>query len=714
MALAAISNDFGTHLRRGVSAAVTEPATAGALACMLLAWCSSACALDPSLDVSQYAHTSWTFRNGFLNGAVYTISQSPDGYLWLGTQTGVFRFDGVRAVPLPLRPGQTLTNTEVGALLPARDGTLWMGTLDGLVSWRNGEVTEHPTVGRLRINALLQDREGTIWVGTASGGSAGRLCAIRSNSTQCYGDDGSLGASVESLYEDRDGSLWVGTVNGLWRWKPGPAKRYLAAPITERQTLAQGERGSGLVIATDEVRLFTGATGTEYPLPGLPSSLNPVRVLRDSTGGLWIGSQTRGLVHSYEGRISTFTHNDGLSADQVKAIFEDREGTLWVGTSAGLDRFHGLAVTSLSVEEGLSSPFANSVLAARDGSLWIGTADGLNRFRDGRMRAYRKRSQPALPDDEIESLFEDERGRIWVSGYHGLAVLENNKFRPVSSVPETAKFAIAGDSEGGLWISLLFGAHDDSGLVHLSDGQVAERVPWKNLGGGLGTGGLAADPRGGVWVGLGSGGVSYFHQGQSRNVSLSDGRNAPIKVLDLSRNPDGSLWIGTDRGLSRLANGRVATLTTANGLPCNQVHWILADDASAYWLYTRCGLLRVARQDLEAWIADPQHQIRVTIFDAADGVRLVPALSGFRPQAVKSADGKIWFVNYDTVSFFDPSRMATNTLPPPVCIERLTADRMTYPATPALQLPPRVRDLAIEYTALSLVAPEKVRFRYKL
>ena len=210
-------------------------------------FCSPAlAALDPSLDISQYAHVARTFRNEFLNGAVYTIAQSPDGYLWLGTQTGVYRFDGVRAVPLPL---PRLGGTSVGALLTARDGTLWIGTLNGLVSWKNGQLTEQPTLGRQRVNALLQDRDGTVWAGTASGGLAGRLCAIRSDSTQCYGDDGSLGAAVQSLYEDSDGSLWVGAANGLWRWKPGPPVRYLATPILERQALAQGDHQSGLIIA---------------------------------------------------------------------------------------------------------------------------------------------------------------------------------------------------------------------------------------------------------------------------------------------------------------------------------------------------------------------------------------------------------------------------------------------------------------------------------
>jgi signal transduction histidine kinase/ligand-binding sensor domain-containing protein len=686
-----------------------------ALASVLLAYGSWACALDPLLDVSQYAHTAWSFHNGFLNGAVYTVAQGPDGYLWLGTQTGVYRFDGVRAFSPILRSGEPVANTEVGALLPAHDGSLWIGSLDGVVSVRNGELTPHPALGRRRVNVLLQDSAGTIWVGTAFGGAAGRLCAIRGETTRCYGDDGSLGAAVESLYEDADGSLWVGADSGLWRFRPGAPRQYSSVPIVDRQSLTQGDRGAGLTIAMgSSVRELRGSTVTDHPLPGTPAALNVTRVLRDRSGGLWIGTQARGLVHEYAGRTSVFTHADGLSSDQVKVLFEDREGNIWVGTSAGLDRFHDLAVKSLSTEQGLSSPFVNSVLSARDGSVWVGTLDGLDRLKSSQVTVFRKGDQRGLTDDEIESLFEDDHGRLWVSGFHGLAVLEGEKFRPVPAVPPGANFGMTADGHGGLWLSLWFTSKEDDGLLHLVEGQLAERIAWRKLGGGPGTGGLVADPQGRIWSGMGSGGVSYHDGGQYVSVPLGDTGHAAPKVLDLSRNPDGTFWIATESGLSRLANGRISTLTTANGLPCNQLHWFLADDASAYWLYARCGLLRIARQELDAWIADPKRSVHVTTFDAADGVRLVPVLSGFRPQVARSADGRIWFINYDAVSYFDPSRMVSNPLAPPVHIEQLIADRKAYPATSGLGLPPRLRDLTIEYTGLSLVSPEKMRFRYRL
>ena len=233
------------------------------------------------------------------------------------------------------------------------------------------------------------------------------------------------------------------------------------------------------------------------------------------------------------------------------------------------------------------------------------------------------------------------------------------------------------------------------------------------MGGGPGTG-LAPDPDGGVWTGLLSGGIAYFRAGQIRTLPLSAESSGAPKVFDLSRDRGGTMWAATEDGLSRIANGRVATLTTTNGLPCNAVHWIIEDDLSAYYLYTRCGLLRIARTELDAWTGDPKRTIKATTFDTSDGIRLVPMLKGFRPLVTKSSDGKIWFVNGDTLSFIDPSHIGINTVPPPVHIEQITADRKRYDAKAGLRLPPLVRDISIDYTAVSLVAPEKVHFKYKL
>ena len=681
--------------------------------CALLALCPRALALDTSLDIRQYAHTAWTVGNGWLNGRVNAFAQTPDGYLWLGTSSGLVRFDGVRAAPLALPPGQQLPSDAVGALLAARDGTLWIGTRDGLVSWKNGQLTGYPALALSTVATLLQDRHGTVWAGAFSG-PTGKLCAIRSETPTCYGDDGSLGAGVVSLYEDTDGSLWVGATNGLWRWHPGPPTRYLATPVQHDQIWAQGDHGADLIVAIHRLHQIVGTKVTDYPLDGVPSTLSATSVLRDRKGGLWIGTSAHGLVDSYQGKTRLFTHNDGLSSDQVTALFEDREGTIWVATSDGLDRFRELPVTSLSVKEGLSSAIATSVLAARDGSIWIGTADGLNQWNHGRWRIYRTRSDPGLPDDAIQSLFEDERGRIWVSGSRGLAAFENGRFTAEPSVPAGLTHAIASDNHGGLWLSLWVTA-SDYGLAHLVDGRIVEQMSWQSVGGGPGSG-LVPDPDGGIWTGLISGGIAHFRGGQIQKLRLSNHAPRAPRVRNLSRDRDGAIWAATDNGLSRITNGRVATLTTANGLPCDAVHWIVEDDLSSYWLYTQCGLVCIARTELDAWTSDPKRMIHPTTFDSADGIRLphLMRFRAFRPQVTKSSDGKIWFVNGDAASFIDPSHNGINTLPPPVHIEQITANGKTYDATRGLRLPPRVRNLVIDYTALSLVAPEKVHFRIKL
>jgi signal transduction histidine kinase/ligand-binding sensor domain-containing protein len=688
------------------------PAVVALCTAVMLLWSSPARALDPSLDITQYAHLAWTFRNGFSNGAVYAIAQTPDGYLWLGTSAGVVRYDGARLTPLPLGPGHRLPNAASAAILPARDGSVWIGTLDGLVSWKNGALTHYPAFAGRTVITLLQQRDGTVWAGSF-GGATGKLCAFRGEQTTCYGDDGEFGGSVASLYEDGDGSLWVGSGTGLWRWTPGAPGHYLATPIQTHQSLTLGDRGKDVLVAVDGIHQVAGTQVVEYPLRGVPSPLSATSVLRDRNGGLWIGTAAHGLVHAYEGKASRFTREDGLSSDQVLALFEDREGTIWVGTSEGIDRFREWPVTSLSVKQGLSNSTATSVLATRDGSIWIGTADGLNRWKDRRTTIYRKRIDPGLPDDNVQSLFEDERGRVWVSGSRGLAVLENGKFTAVPAVPGGFTHAIASDNRGGLWLSLWL-TSNDYGLAHLVDGHIIEHAPWEKLGGGPGTG-LEPDPDGGVWTGLLSGGVAHFRSGRINILSLTrDGERSIRKVLHVSRDRDGTMWVGTDNGLSRITNGRVATLTEANGLPCPTVHWIIEDQLAAYWLYTACGLVRVARTELDAWTADPMRIIRSTTFDSAEGIQLVPILTPSRPAVTKSPDGKIWFLNGSTVSFIDPSRIAINTLAPPVHIEQVVADGQTFDDTRPLHLPPKIRNLLINYTALSMVAPEKVHFRYML
>jgi signal transduction histidine kinase/ligand-binding sensor domain-containing protein len=704
---------------------------------ILLMCCPCASALDPSLDISQYAHTAWTVREGFSKGTITSIAQTPDGYLWLGTEFDLLRFDGVRIVPWQPPAGEHLPSSDIHGLLVSRNGTLWIGTAKGLASWKDGELTLHPELAGQAVEDLLEDREGTVWAG-GQAAPTGRLCAIRSSSFQCYGEDGSFGRYVKVLYQDSGGNLWVGGMTGLWRWKPGPPKLY---PMPDTvQALIEGDNGALLIAMRSGMRQLVDGRVEAYPLPATTREFNPYRLLRDRNGGLWIGTTDRGLVHVRQRRADVFARPDGLSGDFIERLFEDREGDIWVATLDGLDRFRGLAVPTISVKQGLSNATVESVLAARDGSVWLGTVDGLNRWNNGQIMIYRKRSAPAmssgarreeesgglgaasesgalgevteitssgLPDDAIESLFQDDR-RIWVSTRRGAAYLEDGRFIPVGAVPGGVHF-ILGDSAGNLWMS------QDQSLFHLLGGSVVERIPWTSLGHKDAASALAADPlQGGLWLGFRDGGVEYFKGGKVRaSYAAADGLGkGHVRGLHLDR--DGALWAAIEGGLSRVKDGRVATLTSKNGLPCDAVHWVMEDDAHSFWLCMACGLVRIARPELDAWATHPQRTIQATVFDSSDGVRSHATTTGYSPSVAKSADGKLWFLPWDGVSIIDPPHLSVNQLPPPVHIEQVIADRKTYEASSHLRLPPLVRDLEIDYTALSLVAPEKVLFRFKL
>jgi len=675
---------------------------------MLLAWGRGVYGLDPALEVSQYAHTAWTVRDGFFKGAVISIAQTPDGYIWLGTEFGLLRFDGVRAAPWQPPPGEKLPSDHIWSLLAARDGTLWIGTKKGLASWKDGKLTQYAELAGRSISSPLEDREGTIWVsGTTP--STGTLCAIRSGSVQCYGEDGSFGRQVYPLYEDSGGSLWAAVPNGLWRWKPGSPKFY---PLPEWPNgLTEGDNGSLLVAAKGGLKQFVDGKLEAHPIPGSGKQFLPNKLLRDHNGGLWIGAAGSGLLHIHQGRMDTFAQADGLSGNLVTHFFEDREGNVWVATTGGLDRFREFPVHTISARQGLSNGPVWPVLAARDGSVWLGTLDGLDRWTDEQITIYRKRN--GLPDNVVTSLSQDDRGQIWVCTDRGAAYLQNGRFIPVRGVPVGACDSIAGDSAENLWIS-----NRDHGLFHLLRGSLVERVPWAKLGHNVNASALLSDPfQGGLWLGFREGGVAYFKDGKVRaSYGVADGLGeGRLNSLQLDR--DGTLWAATEGGLSWVKNGHVATLSSKNGLPCDTVHWVIEDDAHSVWLSLACGLVRIVQSELDAWVSNPKRRVRATVLDSSDGV-----MSGANDGTVaKTADGKLWFSAFDGVSVVDPRHLPFNKLPPPVHIEQIIADHKTYwenwsgdPSSLQPKLPPLVRGLTIDYTALSMVLPEKVHFRYKL
>ena len=698
------------------------------LPALLLVCSTCAFALDPSLDISQYAHTAWRMRDGFPKGAITSIAQTPDGYLWLGTELGLFRFDGVRAVPWQPPPGEQLPSPLITSLLVARDGTLWIGTMKGLASWKEGRFTHYPEVAGQIVVSLLQDHEETVWFSTWE---PGRLCAIQSGKVRCYGA-GTFGQAAYDLYEDALGSLWVSTSSGVWSWRAGSLEHYPLPGDLFADAVIEDGNGSILIATVKGLERLAGGKIESYGLPGVTAQFRPNRFFRSSDGSLWIGAH-EGLLRLRQGKTDFFGAADGLSGDSVSRIFEDRERNIWVATASGLDKFREYPIPTISRNQGLSNSVAWSVQAAQDGSVWLGTADVLNRLTDDRMTLYRTQQvlgQGRRKDDRYlnagktatevvnsglvgspQSLGLDDQRRLCVSTSSGVFCFEDGRFVRVPGIPPGGNiWSIVEDGHGKTWIS-----DANSGLLSFGSETAVQSTPWSRFGQkSYWARALLPDPSsGGVWLGFWEGGIAHFKDGQvGVSYTAADGLGSG-RVNHLRFGSRGAIWAATESGLSRIKDGHIETLSSKNGLPCDEVHWSIEDDDHAVWVYMPCGLARIDRSEWYAWADDPRHVVKSTLFDASDGVGTVGVYGSYSPHVTKSPDGRIWFVSWGGVSIIDPHHLPINKLPPPVHIEQITADGKNYDPAHA-SLPRRVRDLTIDYTALSLVAPEKVRFRVML
>ena len=682
----------------------------------------AAFALDPSRAISQYGHTVWSVQDGFLPGAPTEMVQTTDGYLWIGTRSGLVRFDGVRFVPFTPPPGQQLISNRILTLWAGSDGSLWIGTRLGLQRYQHGRLTSYPDAPGWTMS-IVEDRTGTIWFTRSSvHDDKGPLCEVRGDRAVCHGArDGVPISNGRQLTKDADGNLWTVSDTTLMRWKAGSARIWRPPGITDGgdgKTIdvlqsvfvaadgsvwvgaTQPSRGLGLLhLVNDELQPFV--------VPGLDGRrLAMTFVFVDRQTTTWIGTQDEGLYRLQAGTVSRFRARDGLSGDTLQSVFEDREGTLWVLTTRGIEAFRDLRVVSVTSREGLSADLANAVLAARDGTVWINAWHSLDALRDQKITSLS--SSNGLPGEEVTALWQDRAGTLWVGVDHDLHVFENGRFVPVrrndgSSLGNVN--AMADDSSGDLWVITATPFR----LLHIRNRKVIEEIAPTTIGLART---IVADPRGGIWVGEPKGDLARYRDGHVERVAFH--RNpATGAISGLIAYPDGSIIGSTSLGLIGWREGKAQTMTVAaNGLPCDDIHTLLADRHGALWLYAACGIVVLSRDQVEAWWRNSSRRVVSRVFDALDGAQ--PAVGNFFPRSSRGPDGRLWFANASVVQVIDPEDLGGNALPPPVQIEQVSANRTSYPLQQGLRLPPNTRDLQIDYTGLSVVVPRKTRFRYRL
>lgn len=675
-----------------------------------------AAAVDPARHITQYAHTAWRMQDGAFNSTPWTILQTPEGYIWVGTADGILQFDGVRFSRWTPGPGQRLPNSEVVRLKVTRDGSVWISAVGFLSRWNGHALTTYSTGSTTGQDTLTEDNDGTVWLGQSySPSGSGRICQVRTTDLQCFGSASGIPPfHPYSSLADRDGTLWFGGDTLLMHWVHGSATAYpmpglasnagmigiysLALAPDHGVLVAIGKAGPGLGLE----RLIDGRWQSLDTPTFRGSSVPATSLYTDHEGALWVGTYDRGIYRIRGDVVDHFDRTNGLSGDYINEINEDREGNLWVVTSQGVDRFADTPVASISVAEGLCSSEASSVLASRDGSVWSGGDGALTRIRDGKVTCFHKGHE--LPGSQVTSLFEDHAGRLWLGLDQGLWVYERGRFQQVTRLdahPIGLVTGISEDREQRIWIA----ATGPPRILMRVDGlRVREDVLEAAMARRV-----VADPTGGLWLSLFNSDLAHVRDGHATVYPFEHPKGT--HVAQLLPEEDGSVLAAATFGLIEWRNGEVRTLTQRNGLPCEEVYAITFDRRGDLWLYMNCALGMLTSADFQAWQRNPGATVTIQTFDALEGVRPNPAAF---VAAARAPDGRLWFANSASLQFVDPEHLRRNTVLPPVYIEQVIADRTAYPVQGVLQLPRLNRDLEIDYTALSFVAPQKVRFRYRL
>ena len=653
------------------------------------------CAEADRQTEAQYSVTAWGHKDGLPSTFLYSITQTPDGFLWIGTADGLVRFDGVQ-----------------------------------FTRWRPAQLSGQP-LGQVR--ALNVSRDGDLLLGTG----AGLLGKMRNGDLQVT----QLHSAVESIQESCDGSLWVATSAALWhldkaslqpieppilmqkQWLSGPLQtgdgrewvstREGVFYVDAHKLVRVDDRPSWLFLARDghpavldqggQIHLLQNGEAESSSGSSLPHPSTIIALTPDSNGTLWIASRGDGVsrlgTDGGENAVEQFTRNDGLSSNFVRAVFEDREHNVWLATENGLDRLRRNNVLSLTRRDGLLSDTVTSIGAAKDGSVWLATPDGLECLRDGKHTAYLKGV------GVLSLLIRDDQ--VWAGTTRGLMQWSEGHISSAKNDPQfSVVTAFAEDASRTLWF------YDGGrGVFREPAGRAAEEVTDKSLLHQMVTA-MASGPGDDVWFGLASGNVVKYREGEFHTYSKQDGLSGGA-IHGLSLEPSGALWAATERGLCLFTNMHFTCRNERSGLPGDRVLWAHPDAEGNMWLGYSVGVARINDQQLREAVTTGSAKLQWKLFDDGDGIESSPVLRGNAP-AVVAQDARLWLTTSQGVAVLDPRQLRTNPLPPPVRILGLQADGHETDLSGRVRLPPLTRSVQLSFTGLSLSDPRKVCFRYRL
>lgn len=677
---------------------------------ILLIFPNSTTAINPNKDITQHQHRIWKTEHGLPQNSVRSIVQTRNGYLWLGTEEGLVRFDGIQFTVYDKNNTSAFKSNLIQKLLEDKAGNLWIATgSGGLIKYSDGEFTVLTTNNGLASNtimALHEDRFARLWIATTNG-----LNILADDTVTTYNTLNGLADNiVYSLTEDEKGRIWIGTNGGMSRFENGQVapdgtfKEWVGKTINftyldRLQNLWFNSEGNlyrlenGGLKSVEAVKNLLGETvfcafedkfnnlwfGTSDSLVRFSNGgyerydasqgiVGQVRsMIEDREGNFWLGSTKNGLHRISDGKFSKYTVSEGLASNHIYSIYEDRANNLWVGTDKGLNRIQSSKFITYTTKNGLSSNKIYSIYEDRTGNLWVGTGNGLNKITNNSIEIYTTKN--GLASNIINAIYEDRNGRIWIGAFgKGLNLFERGQFTSYS-----AKNGLCGST-----VLRIFEARN-----------------------------------GVIWFGCRNGGLSRF-DGEQLTVYPTGQVLNVNEYFDIHEDVDGVLWFGTNNGLYRFKNNEFVGLTMNEGLLDDKIYRILVDDSDNFWTSCNKGLSKVSRSELNA-VADGKID-RVASFNYTiwDGLPSSEFNGGLQYSGWKTQNAQLLFPTVEGVAIVEPDKIIRNMLPPPVTIEKLSVDGIVTDISQTAAILPGVKRLVIEYTALSFVAPERVRFRYKL
>ncbi len=681
--------------------------------------------LDPQRHITQYGLQVWTTAQGLPSNAVNAVLQSREGYLWLGTEDGLVRFDGTQFTTYDRSTVPAFKVSDVTALVETPSGTLYAATTGGVVRYKNGAFSRfgrEQGLGEERVWAICGDGGEGLWIGTPHDGlyhlqgeAVSRPAGLPPDlpdgvSALALGPAGSYGlrpdepwglyvgqgmtpslitgkrierlalpepfsqAPVTAIYPDPRGRLWVGTDLGVIRLGEGEPKPF---------TTAQGLRN-------DRVFFLAG----------------------DRDGNTWVGSYGGGLARvSPDDRVEVLTVETGLADDRPLCFFEDREGAGWVGTrGGGLNRLVGGPAIPFSTIQGLSHDKVYAILQDRQGALWLGTAGGgVNRIEGGKVTSWTIRQ--GLSSDSVYALYADADGTLWAGTGDGrLNRIDGHGVTTVSFQPEArrAKVAcIARDAKGTFWIGTRGG-----GLWTGTDGRF-EQVTASDRPPGWGIYAILLDPDGTMWLGTSEG--LYRKDARGFTQCLQEPDLGREKIFGLCRDGSGNLWLTAySGGLICYRDGRARRITSEFGLGKNTFYQALDDGRGSLWLTSNSGILVAALSDLKAFLDGRSTTVRPRTLGIEEGLLTLECNGGGQPSACAASDGQLWFPTTRGAVAVDPRRLASLGPPPPAHIQGLLVNGQPVATGEAVDLPRGAGALEIRFSVPTLLHPGRYQVSYQL